>query len=300
MKVQKRAQLTGHTAAVFALAEGSGRGDFFSGAGEGWLVHWHLDAPDTGKLVAKVDNQVFAMLHLAEQGMLLAGTMHGGLHWIDLEHPEATRNVAHHQRGVFDLIQVDQFVYSAGGEGVLTRWSIDEKRTVESIQLSNRSLRSLSYAPGINEIAVGASDGHIYILDASSLVIKHVVTKAHEPSVFCVRFSPDEQGLYSGGRDAHLRIWNPHDNYACLSEFPAHWYTLNSICFHPKGHLFATASRDRTIKIWDRADGQLLKVLDTIRHRCHINSVNKLLWLSGDEVLVSVSDDRSIILWDLH
>ncbi|MBK8425147.1 MAG: hypothetical protein IPL27_03820 [Lewinellaceae bacterium] len=65
-------------------------------------------------------------------------------------------------------------------------------------------------------------------------------------------------------------------------------------CFFTRRRFFATASRDKTLKIWDSATFTLLKVVDTIRDGGHINSVNRLLWLP--ECLVSASDDRSAIL----
>lgn len=78
----------------------------------------------------------------------------------------------------------------------------------------------------------------------------------------------------------------------------AHMFTINHLAFSPDGSLFATASRDKTIKIWDTYSLKLLKVLDTIRHGGHINSVNRLLWLP--EMLVSASDDQRAIIWEVE
>jgi WD40 repeat protein len=78
-------------------------------------------------------------------------------------------------------------------------------------------------------------------------------------------------------------------------EQAAHLFTLNHIAFSPDGHLFATASRDKTFKIWDAQTYELLKVVDTLRLGGHINSVNRLLWHGGG--LISVSDDRRAIIW---
>jgi WD40 repeat protein len=104
--------------------------------------------------------------------------------------------------------------------------------------------------------------------------------------------------LLSGGRDAMLRVWDVERDFALHSEQPAHWFTVNHIVFSPDGQLFATASRDKTLKIWDATDFRLLKVVDTVRHGGHINSVNRLLWLPG--CLVSCSDDRTAMLWQVE
>ncbi len=62
--------------------------------------------------------------------------------------------------------------------------------------------------------------------------------------------------------------------------------------------MFATASRDKTLKVWETEGFQLLKVLEGRRDGGHSHSVNRLLWTNFNNWLVSCSDDRSIILWE--
>ena len=169
-------------------------------------------------------------------------------------------------------------------------------RPVETFALSNESLRSVTYNEVRQEWAVGASDHAIYLLD-NDLQIKNSITKAHDNSVFCVCYSPDGKYLLSGGRDAHLKVWDVERDFELVSSQPAHWFTLNDIAYHPEGHLFATASRDKTIKIWAADTFKLLKVIDTARYGCHVNSVNKLLWTRHENQLISCSDDRTIMVW---
>lgn len=295
LRVQKIAQLTGHNASIFALAADKDPQYFLSAAGDGWVVRWDLEHPETGKLIAKVEAQIFSLLHLPEYNKIVAGDMNGGVHWVDLEYPDETKDVAHHQKGVFDILQVGESVFTIGGEGKITRWIATEGRSLESLHLSNQSLRSIGFSLFHNEIALGASDNAIYILDADSLELKKSIPNAHDNSVFTVRYNSDGRYLLSGGRDAHLKIWDAQNDFQLLFNEPAHWFTINDIAFHPNGYWFATASRDKTIKIWDAQTFELLKVLDTIRDGGHINSVNCLLWL--ENYLISGSDDRSVIIW---
>jgi WD40 repeat protein len=286
-------RLPGHEAAVFSLCRGFDNQHFFSGGGEGWVVEWNLDNPDPGRLIARVETQIFSLAALPGQKRVVAGNMHGGVHWIDLDRPEATRNIAHHQKGVFGILPLGDSVFTIGGEGRISRWSANEGRSTESAHLSNQSLRCLDYCPQRNELAVGASDNRIYLLDADTLNIRHSFI-AHANSVFAVRYAPDGSYLLSGGRDAHLIAWNLDGEPSQILSQPAHWYTVNDIAFSPDGALFATASRDKTIKIWDASSFQLLKVLDAIRDQGHLRSVNALLWPGP---LVSAGDDRSLIFW---
>jgi WD40 repeat protein len=285
---------SGHKAALYTLAPGRSPRHFLSAGGDGWIVEWDLDDPETGHLLASVDTQIYSMYAMPERNLVLAGNMNGGVHWIRYDRPELTRNVLHHKKGVYDIKVIGDRVLTAGGEGLLTVWDLETGHAQESYHLSNQSLRTIAYSAEREELAVGASDGSIYLLNSETLGLKKVLTGAHEPSVFSLAYTPDGRHLLSGGRDAILRIWKTED-FLPISEQPAHWYTVNHILFSPDGDFFATASRDKTVKIWDAQTFSLLKVLDTIRDNGHINSVNRLLWLPGS--LISASDDRSVKIW---
>ncbi len=293
---QRRIQLKGHRAAVFALAQGQSERYLLSGAGEGWIVEWDLENPDPGRVIAQAEGNIFALHYFAPKQLLVAGTLTGGLHWIDLKEAERTRNIAHHKKGVFDFLVLGDTLLSVGGGGMLSRWSVAERRSTESLLLSHESLRCLEYSEKRNEIAVGASDHNIYLLDAETLVVKQTLEAAHGNSVFSLAYSPDQRYLLSGGRDAQLRVWDLEDGGKMLQNIPAHMYTINDICWHPEGDFFFTASRDKTIKVWEAGSFRLRKVLEGARDQGHFNSVNRLRW-QGD-ALVSASDDRTLILWE--
>ncbi len=310
MHVKKIAHLTGHTGAIFAITEGGDEQHILSGAGDGWVVEWDLAKPEVGRLVAKVERNIFSLLFIPHQNKIIAGDMDGGVRFVDLAEPTLIRNVAHHGgKGCFDLKIIDNQLLTIGGDGVLTRWSLEENRSLESIQLSHKSLRCFDYSKEKNELAIGASDGSIYFVDAKSLDLKTVWHKTHDNSIFSIRYVPDSDYILTGARDAHLKLWdlkNTLDNEPPkpLESLPAHLFTINSIVFHPKNPaIFATASRDKTIKIWqlDAPNTQLtlLKVVDTIRHGCHIRSVNRLFWSKYKDYLISASDDQTLIVWEI-
>ena len=297
MYIKKIAQLTGHNAGIYALTKGTDEHSFLSAAGDGWIVQWDLKAPDPGRLLAKVDDRVFSVHYLEDEQKVVAGNMNGGVHWVDLLDPDRTKNIAHHQMGIYDIKRVGGYLLTAGGDGKLTRWSIAEMKAIESYQLANQSLRCIAFSKKRHELAIGASDHSIYILNAATLYLKKRIEKAHENSVFSLQYSPNGKHLVSGGRDAMMKVWDIDNNFENISSQPAHWFTINSIAFHPEGKIFATGSRDKSIKIWDAENYQLLKVLELSRDGGHLNSVNGLLWHPFKNTLISCSDDRTIILW---
>ncbi len=326
MDVKKIAQLTGHQAAVFAVGEGRTPQHIISGAGDGWLVEWDLATPDVGRLLAKVARNIFSLQLLKHQNRIVVGDMDGGVRFVDLDNPEKTLNIKHHSKGCFDIQLFDNQLFTIGGEGTITRWSVEESRSLESLQLSSKSLRAMSMCVEKREIAIGASDGNVYFLDLDTFELKKTIKTAHTNSIFSVHYTPDGTHLLTGGRDAFLKLWKLDNNENTLAfAAPAHLFTLNSIAFHPTNpHIFATASRDKTIKIWElqisdsrfhissfnvktpsnfqlpTSNFQLLKVIDTIRLGGHLRSVNRLFWSPFKDYLVSVSDDRSLMIWAIN
>jgi len=123
--------------------------------------------------------------------------------------------------------------------------------------------------------------------------------KAHQNSVFSLCFSPDGRFLLSGSRDAHLKIWDVAQAYQAQQDIVAHLFAINHIVFSPDQRWFATCSMDKSIKVWDAASFRLLKVIDRARHAGHGTSVNKLMWSSFDNLLLSGSDDKRISVWSI-
>lgn len=284
---------TGHKAAIYDLQPAPD--GFYSAAADGLLVHWHQDDVNFGRAVANVEGGKFLSLATLEDGGLVAGALDGGVHWLYPEAPERNLHVAQHRLGVFAVLRLGDEVFTAGGDGVLTRWNAETGRTLESLPLSGNSLRSLTYEAAQDVLLVGASDARVYLVNRQNFTVKAVLP-ANEPSVFTVA-SPNNGAPYlvAGGRDAQLRIWDALD-HRLHSVIDAHNSTINDLAFSPNGRYLATASRDKTVKLWDAQTWQLLKVCEVVRDRGHVNSVNCLLWLD-DATLITAGDDRRILTW---
>lgn len=298
MNVRQIAKLTGHNGSIYTIVQGLERHKVLTGAGDGWVIEWDLTNFETAKVVAKVETNIFSMAYIDRENWLAVGNMFGGLHWVDLNAKTDLKNSQFHEKGIFDILVLDDHVYTVGGKGKLAKWNIATQQIVESLQLSNESLRSIDYDKAGNRFVIGSSDNSIYFLD-KMLNIKHRIIPAHDNSVFTAKFTQNGTLLFSGSRDAHLKVWSLNDNFENVSSQPAHWFTINDIAFHPNKSILATASRDKTIKIWNSETFELLKVIDVVKFGGHINSVNKLLWTTHNDWLVSVSDDRTVIVWEV-
>ena len=290
-------RLTGHEGAVYTLCDGPARGSFLSSGSDGWIVRWDLSDPDPGRLIARVDGQVFALKMLQDDRLLLAGDMQGGLHWIDLSDAETSKHIQHHRKGTFAFAVHEGMVFSGGGDGMLTRWSANLRQSEESLQISGSSIRSLVFDPTGEILAAGCSDGSICLIDPLRMALRKRIADAHLPSVFALQFNDAGDQLWSGGRDAHLKRWDRLGRPLDMPSMAAHWYTINALALSPDARWLATASRDKTIRIWDASSGELRQTLETVRDDGHRHSVNALFWSRTFNQLVSASDDRTVCIW---
>src|SRR5262249_42572937 len=72
-----------------------------------------------------------------------------------------------------------------------------------------------------------------------------------------------------------------------------HGQEINDVAFSPDGKLLATASRDRTVKIWDLANGHEL-----LTYAGHTDQVRTLAFTPDGKLIASGGGDRDVRLWD--
>jgi WD40 repeat protein len=294
--VNKLHTFKGHTDCVYTLEKSAYDAQFFSGAGDGMVVKWNLQKPDEGELIAKLPSSVYALHYHAQSNVLVAGHNYSGIHIFDWQAKHERASLQLTDAAIFEIKSIDNLLLIGTGNGTLTTVNLNTMQIVEHIRLSEKSIRSIAINRKLNEIAVGYSDNFIRVLNAGDLSVKYAFV-AHANSVFALHYSNDENYLISASRDARLKIWDTQGGYTLVNEVVAHLFAINTIAFSPDGNYFATGSMDKSIKIWKADSQQLLKVIDRSRHAGHGTSVNKLLWSSHQNQLISASDDRTISVW---
>lgn len=294
--VNKLHSFSGHRDCVYTM-QPSVQHQFFSGGGDGMIVKWDFLNPDQGELVAKLHNSVYALHYHNSSNLLVAGHNYDGIHVLEWENKREVGSLHFTKAAIFDIQSFNENIYVASGDGMVTIIDLKKLTVIQKNKQSEKNARTIAIHGGRRELAVGYSDNYVRIFDLDTLAIKHEWA-AHGNSVFTLRYSPDGNFLFSGSRDARLKVWDVQAGYLPVTEIVAHMYAINHIEFSPDGKHFVTCSMDKSIKVWDLEELKLLKVIDKARHAGHGTSVNKLLWTP--DRLLSASDDRSISAWDIE
>jgi len=294
--VKEYTQLEGHKQGVYALLNLRGSSVIVSAGGDGAVVKWDLDEngplrmnPEpsvAGVLFAQLPEPVFCLMEGLD-GVIWAGTQ-GGLVF-KLVSGEAPRMIKLGTSSVFFISRwMDGRIAVGLGSGKLV-FLDDELQLLDRVSLGKKSLRCCLGDRGL----IGGSDGLIWRLDAQGNILAG--WEANSPSVFCL--AEDSQGdIVSGGRDA-LLMWMGEDG-GLKQEVKAHLFTIHTLAGSDLGWL-ASGSMDKTVKVWDRNSGALLKVIDREKYpsRGHSHSVNALCWVG--RLLASAGDDKIIRIWEV-
>lgn len=287
----KTREIREHAQGVFDVCE-TGK-QIFTCSADAHVVSWDLRSGKQNLFVIKTSAPAYALA--SSDFFLFVGLNNGDLHWIDLQSKQEVKFFTQHKSAVFGLHYdaIAKRLISSDADGFVGIWNTEAMVLDLFFQLPSGKIRALDVSGNGNLLAIGGQNGVVYLYETAFFNEQHHFF-AHQDGVTSLKFHPKTNELFSGGKDAYLRIWDVQTQEK-IKAFPAHLFAIYGIEFSPDANQFATCSRDKTIKIWNTADGTIHQKLD-LKAGGHQHSVNSILW--SETGLISVSDDRRIILWN--
>lgn len=200
---------------------------------------------------------------------------------------------------------------SASSDLSIKLWNTETWDCVRTLQGHDHAVSDVLF---VGDLIVSCSRDHNIKLWDSQTGYCTKTLKGHSEWVRSIAPNADGSLLVSGGHDKTVRIWNLA-NGAAVHELFGHDHVIEAVAFAPpsanpwiedlenakdladkqtEAKYCASASRDKTIKIWDVTTGQPVFSLSG-----HENWVRGLQFAGGGKYLMSVADDYSIRIWDL-
>jgi len=178
-------------------------------------------------------------------------------------------------------------IYNTQNEAVVKEWEVTEY-----------PVRSAKFICRKQWVICGADDVYLRVFNYNTTEeIKK--WEAHVDYIRALAVHPTLPYVISGSDDVTIKLWDWEKNWQCIRVFEGHEHYVMSLCFNPKDtNTFASASLDKTIKVWNLASSHPNFTLEG--KDGHTKGVNCISYYLGGEkpYLVSGSDDKTVKVWD--
>ncbi len=183
---------------------------------------------------------------------------------------------------------------SASGDGTIVLWEPDAVGDRKFRQLKQHSgvVRSLAFSKTGQHLASAGEEGVIQVWDLSGDAkdpIKTIV--GNRLSINSVAFGPHSDWLVAGGDDGSVRVW-PLAAEDTSTALPGHDYPVTDVAVSSDGGRIASASLDKTARVWDAGTRKLLYTCN------HDHWVNAVAFSADGKNLATSSWDKQLKLWD--
>jgi WD40 repeat protein len=160
--------------------------------------------------------------------------------------------------------------YSSGADKVVRAWKSATSSDAPTKSFAHPNLvDAVAFNPAGTMLATGCHDGNLRVWDLAKGQPK--VIAAHlQPTpapIYCVAWTPDGKQVVTGSLDRSLKLWDV-DSGKMVRDFKpykekefdkGHQDGVFCAAFSPDGKMLASGGSDRSIKLWNVADGKVVR-----------------------------------------
>ncbi|RID50064.1 hypothetical protein BRARA_H00819 [Brassica rapa] len=189
-----------------------------------------------------------------------------------------------------DLHPTEPWILASLYSGTVCIWNYQTQTITKSFEVTELPVRSAKFIPRKQWVVAAADDMYIRVYNYNTMD-KVKVFEAHSDYIRCVAVHPTLPYVLSSSDDMLIKLWDWENGWACTQIFEGHSHYVMQVVFNPKDtNTFASASLDRSIKIWNLGSPDPNFTLDA--HQKGVNCVD--YFTGGDKpYLITGSDDQT-------
>ncbi|RXN03430.1 coatomer subunit beta [Labeo rohita] len=194
-----------------------------------------------------------------------------------------------------DLHPSEPWMLASLYNGSVCVWNHETQTLVKTFEVCDLPVRAAKFVARKNWVITGADDMQIRVFNYNTLERVHMF-EAHSDYIRCIAVHPTQPYILTSSDDMLIKLWDWEKKWSCSQVFEGHTHYVMQIVINPKdNNQFASASLDRTIKVWQLGSSSPNFTLEG-----HDKGVNCIDYYSGGDkpYLISGADDRLVKIWD--
>ena len=243
----------GHTGGIRSIAFIPGKKEFFTSGNDGKVLKWSLNQPNQALQIVYSGSDIIEVLAVSPDTSWLAmGSSNSVIKMVSLSGKEG-----YEMKGSGGAIKSLIFsfdsksLYAASLNGNVMKWDLNLRTGVNltdgTLPITNIDISSNGkFMAGIN------SEGEAIVWNQENRSDNFRINMASK-NIKSIRFNPDNNILALGDIRGNVEIWDVVKRKK-ISEVKAHNDQINDIRFNGKLKQMATASNDKSLKIFDVKD----------------------------------------------
>lgn len=174
-------------------------------------------------------------------------------------------------------------------------WNYETQTLAKNFEVCDLPVRAARFITRKNWVVTGSDDMQVRVFNYNTLERTHSF-EAHSDYVRCIVVHPTQPYILTSGDDMLIKLWNWEKSWSCQQVFEGHTHYVMQIVINPKdNNTFASASLDRTLKVWQLGSSTPNFTLEG--HEKGVNCVD--YYHGGDKpYLISGADDHTVKIWD--
>ncbi|EGC32525.1 hypothetical protein DICPUDRAFT_49561 [Dictyostelium purpureum] len=194
-----------------------------------------------------------------------------------------------------DIHPTEPWILASLYDGNVYIWNYETQNMVKSFEVSPQNpVRTAKFIPKKQWIVTGSDDTYIRVYNYNTME-KIKSFEAHADYIRCIIVHPTLPYILSSSDDMFIKLWD-YEKWTNIQVFEGHSHYVMSMAWNPKDtNVFATASLDKTVKVWSINSPHPHFTLEG-----HEKGVNAVEYFSGGEkpYLISGADDKLVKIWD--